>query len=298
MGNLQNYLKVTPDILEKILITTGLLIILFGIKSIILYISRKKTDDLKQHHHLSRMARYAFVFISFILVLRVWVSGHESLSTFLGLLSAGVAIAMHDSVANLVGWIFIVWRKPFTIGERIEIGDRKGDVIDIRLFQFSMIEIGNWVDAQQSTGRILHVPNSKVLRETLANYEAGFKFIWHEIPVLVTFESDWKKAKSILDEVINNKSFNQSDFAKKQIRRSTKKYFVFYSKLTPIVYTTVKDSGIMLTIRYISKVRQIRSAEEAIWEEILDRFGDESDIDLAYPTTRLYSPHGESPLHP
>ena len=295
MGNLQQYLRVTPDIFEKILITIGILIILFAAKSVILFIVRKKTDDLKQHHHFRRMARYVFVFLSAILILKVWVSGHESLSTFLGLLSAGVAIAMHDSVANLVGWVFIIWRKPFNVGERIEIGGQKGDVIDIRLFQFSMIEIGNWVDAQQSTGRILHIPNSKVLRETLANYEAGFKFIWHEIPVLVTFESDWKKAKAILEEIINNKNFNESDFAKKQIRQSSKKYFIFYSKLTPIVYTTVKDSGVMLTIRYISKVRQIRFAEQTIWEEILDKFGNESDIDLAYPTTRFYTIAEESP---
>ncbi len=289
MGNLHKYLRLTPEVFEKILITIGILIILYAVKSLILFIVRRKTDDLKSHHQLRRMARYIFVFISAILTLKVWVSGQESFSTFLGLLSAGIAIAMHDSVANLVGWFFIIWRKPFTVGERIEIDGRKGDVIDIRLFQFSMIEIGNWVDAQQSTGRILHIPNSKVLRDPLANYEAGFKFIWHEIPVLITFESDWKKAKGILEEIINNKNFNESDFAKKQIRQSSKKYFIFYSKLTPIVYTTVKDSGIMLTIRYISKVRQIRSAEQTIWEEILDRFGDEHDIDLAYPTTRFYT---------
>ncbi len=285
----QEYLNVGPELIEKTLISLCIVVSLIFIKWAILYIAQKNTDDARHHHHLRRITRYLFIIIGIILIVKVWINGYNSLSTFLGLLSAGIAIAMHDSVANIVGWIFIVWRKPFEIGERIEIGETKGDVIDIRLFQFSMIEIGNWVDAQQSTGRIIHVPNSKVLRETVANYEAGFKFIWHEIPVLITFESDWKKAKTLLEEIINDPNFNQSDYAKKQILQSSKKYFIFYSKLTPIVYTTVRDSGVLLTIRYISRVRQIRSAEQAIWEEILDRYSSEPDIDLAYPTTRFYS---------
>ena len=57
-----------------------------------------------------------------------------------------------------------------------------GDVIDIRIFQFSMVEIGNWVDADQSTGRIVHVPNSKVLREHLANYHFGFNSFGTKYP--------------------------------------------------------------------------------------------------------------------
>ena len=95
-------------------------------------------------------------------------------------------------------------RKPFKVGDRIEIDQITGDVIDIRIFQFSVVEVGNWIDADQSTGRIVQVPNSKVLREALANYQIGFEYIWHEIPVLITFESDWKKAKGLLQKIAND----------------------------------------------------------------------------------------------
>ena len=67
-----------------------------------------------------------------------------------------------------------------------------------RIFMFTLMEIGNWVDADQSTGRVIHIPNGKVFKEVLANYSKGFQYIWNEIPVLVTFESNWKKAKEIL----------------------------------------------------------------------------------------------------
>jgi small-conductance mechanosensitive channel len=218
----------------------------------------------------------------------IWTRGITSLTTFLGLASAGIAVAMHDTIANLAGWLFIIWRKPFKVGDRVEIGDIAGDVIDIRIFQFSLIEIGNWVDADQSTGRIVHMPNSKILREHLANYHIGFEYIWHEIPVLITFESDWKKAKEILKKVTSEDIEHLSDGAQEQIRSAANKYMIFYGAPTPIVYTTVKDSGVMLTIRYLVNPRQRRSSEQKIWESILDSFDKEENIDLAYPTTRFY----------
>src|SRR3989441_12617332 len=110
---------------------------------------------------------------------------------------SGLAIALKDPVTNLAGWIFIVWRRPFEVSDRVEIGGHKGDVIDIRLLQFTLNEIGNWVNADQSSGRIIHIPNGKVFTEPVANYDKGFKYIWNEVPVLVTFESDWRQAKAI-----------------------------------------------------------------------------------------------------
>jgi small-conductance mechanosensitive channel len=211
------------------------------------------------------------------------------MGTFLGLLSAGIAIALKDPLVNMVAWGFILIRQPFKVGDRIQIGKVSGDVIDIRLFQFSIIEIGNWVDAEQSTGRIIHIPNGVVFTEPQANYTAEFQYIWNEIPVLITFESDWKKAKQILTDIINHHGVMLSNEAEKQLIEAAKKFLIFYSKLTPIVYTSVKDSGVMLTLRYMCNPRERRSIEEKIWEDILIEFAKHTDIDFAYPTQRFYN---------
>ena len=68
---------------------------------------------------------------------------------------------------------------------------------------------------------------------------------------------------------------------------------IFYSVLTPTVYTSVKDSGVMLTMRYLCDVRKRRTTEQLIWENVLDEFAKHSDIDFAYPTTRFYNNLGE-----
>jgi small-conductance mechanosensitive channel len=181
--------------------------------------------------------------------------------------------------------LYFLYSNP---GDRIQIGEHRGDVVDLRIFQFSLLEIGNWVDADQSTGRIIHIPNSIVFNETLANYNTGFDHIWNEIPVLITFESNWEKAKEILQTIMEQNSSRLSNSAEKEIKEASKKYLIYYSKLTPVVFTDVKDSGVLLTIRYVCSPKQRRKTSREIWEAILKAFSKTNDIDLAYPTQRFY----------
>jgi small-conductance mechanosensitive channel len=234
-----------------------------------------------------------------ILIGRVWINAIGQFGAFLGLLTAGLAIALKDLLTNIAGWIFILTRKPFIVGDRIQIGEHAGDVIDIRLFQFTLLEIGNWVEADQSTGRIIHVPNGVVFTRTQANYSAGFEYIWNEMKVLVTFESNWSLAKDILDKIVRHHSENLSADAQKKIIEASKKYMIFYQHLTPIVYTSVDPSGILLTMRYMCDPRKRRGTEHNIWEDVLTEFAGQKEIEFAYPTQRFYTRPAEkddSPL--
>ena len=275
----------TSKLLKSILVILGFIII----NRLVTRIIFKRTEDVYARYRWRKTQDYITFFIGLFIISSIWIQEFKSLVTFFGLLSAGIAIALKDPVTDLAGWLFILWRKPFDVGDRIQIGDHAGDVIDIRIFQFTIIEIGNWVDADQSTGRILHIPNSKIFLEVLANYSIGFNYIWHEIGVLITFESNWKKAKNILIKIVNEKSEHISKNAARKIKDASKKYMIFYKNLTPIVYTTVKDSGVMLTMRFLCDPRQRRGYEESIWEEILNEFGKSDEIDFAYPTQRFYN---------
>ena len=85
------------------------------------------------------------IIISIILIVVLWLEGFHDLATFLALLSAGIAIALRDLISNVAGWFFIIWVRPITVGDRIELGSNKGDVIDISIFHITLMEIGNWV---------------------------------------------------------------------------------------------------------------------------------------------------------
>ena len=281
--------------IENLLVSVLIVVILLLIRRILISLIAKSVKDPKTVYHSKRIIGYSHAFLLIILLGSVWIKGFGPLGTYLGIASAGIAIALHETIANIAGWFFILWRKPFVIGDRIQIGDTKGDVIDLRLFQFSMVEVGNWVEAEQSTGRIIHVPNSQVMKERTANYHGGFDYIWNEIHVLVTFESNWKKTREILEKIAKEKTESSSRQVEQQFRRAAEKYMIHFSKLTPAVYMSARDSGVLFSIRYIINPRQKRDSEQTIWEAILSEFEKHPDIELAYPTTRFYTYTQESP---
>lgn len=291
--SLADALQMDVSTVWKLFSTILVLLVLYIARSVVIRIVARRTEDVRIRYSWRKGATYGAFVCAILLLGRFWFSGFDSFTTYLGLLSAGVAIALKDPLANLAGWLFILWRRPFTVGDRIEIAGSRGDVIDVRIFQFALMEIGNWVDADHSTGRVIRIPNSKVFTETLANYSNGFAYIWNEIPVLLTFESDWQSAKVILQSIATAHTEHLSKAATRQVRQASEQFMIFYNKLTPIVYTSVRDSGVLLTIRYLCEPRQRRGTEEQIWEDILTQFSHHDDVDFAYPTQRLYTLAGE-----
>ena len=299
MGLVEKATGLAPTIQFKILISIIVILLFMVVRLALLKILWRQTEDVKIRYKWKKVLTYFLAFIVLMLLAQVWFEGFRNIGTYIGLLSAGIAIALKDLVANVAAWLFIVVRRPITVGDRIEIGAVKGDVIDIRLFQFTLLEIGNWVDADQSTGRIIHIPNGIVFSKPQSNYSAGFEYIWNEMGVLLTFESNWEKAKVILQKIISDHSENLSEDAERKIIEASKKYMIFYQYLTPIVYTSVDPSGVMLTMRYICDPRKRRSTEHDIWEVVLREFARHKNIEFAYPTQRFFTRPAEkddSPL--
>ncbi len=289
MEFVRDHLGISFVIQYKIYLSILIILVLFLLKKIVQWFVFKKVVSVETRYFLAKAFTYIEVGLIILLLIRVWFEGLKPLATYFGLVSAGIAIALKDLFTDMAGWIFILIKKPFSIGDRIQIGKFKGDIVDIRVFQFSIVEIGEWIGAEQSTGRIVNIPNSYVFKEPLANYTKGFRFVWNEIPVLVTFESNWKKAKDILFRIAKECDKGVSQIAEEELKRATLKYYIHYSVLTPTVYTKVEDSGILLTIRYLCDPRKRRITENNIWEMILEEFGKENDIDFAYPTIRYYN---------
>jgi len=287
-GFLEEYVGLSPSATGKIAWTLVAVVVYLALRRLGMLIVSRRTHDVGKRYVATKACTYILGFLALVALGRIWLGGLTGLATFLGILSAGVAIALKDPLVNLVGWIYIVVRRPFTTGDRIQIGAHTGDVVDIALFQFTVVEIGNWVDADQSTGRIIHIPNGWVFQQAAANYTQGFDFLWNELAVTVTFESDWRKAKEILTRVGTEFSAVTSEQAAAQIRRASRRFLIFYLNLTPIVWTSVAANGVTLTFRYLCKARSRRSSAAAMWEEVLREFASCDDIDFAYPTTRFY----------
>ncbi len=286
---IHRFLGLSPFVIERLIWTLLAWLVYFLLRMIVSFIVDRRVTDVARRYVLRKSLNYVLGFAIIIVTLVIWFGNVTGWAAYLGILSAGLAIALQDPVTNIAGWIFITVRKPFAVGDRIQIGEHRGDVIDMRLFQFTLVEIGNWVNADQSTGRIIHIPNGWVFKQSTANYTRGFNFIWNELAITITFESNWERAKEMLSEIATRHSILKSQEAQDQVRKAARRYMIHFQHLTPVVWTSVADIGVTLTIRYICDPRKRRSSEVAIWEDVLRAFGGAEDIDFAYPTTRFYN---------
>ncbi|MBE9524994.1 MAG: mechanosensitive ion channel [Chloroflexi bacterium] len=286
---LEQVIIFSPENQQKLIQSLIWVVIIWLFYRFILRIFIKRIDDARTRYKWQKNSTYSFYFLLLLILGRIWLrEGIDTYSTYFGLLSAGLAIAMKEPIANIFGWVLIIWRRPFSVGERIQIGEFAGDVVDINVVEFTILEIGNWVESDQSTGRVINIPNGKIFSEPLANFSRGIEHLWHEIPVLITFESDWKKAKNLLQEIIAKHATIPDGKLTAYSDSKDKGYMIHYAQTAPIIYTSVRDSGILLTLRYLCGIRMRRGSENKIWEDILEIFSMHKDIDFAYPTQRFY----------
>lgn len=287
---LRDALRVVPEMTTlqlRLLESVIIILLMVLLRWIAVFLISRNTTDPRLRYNWSKTITYASSFLAIFLIGRLWFEGFRAIATFLGLVGAGLAVALKEPVQNMAGWIFLLWRRPFGVGDRIQIGPHAGDVVDQRLFQFTLLEIGNWVDADQSTGRLIHIPNGKVFVDPIANYTRGFPYVWNEVNVPITFESDWEVAKGILLDVVQKHGAQFTRDAEQDVLAASQRFLIFYSTLAPTVYTSVREFGVVLTMRYICEARRRRDTTQAIWEDVLRAFALRDDIAWAYPTRRV-----------
>jgi small-conductance mechanosensitive channel len=260
----------------------------FGLRRVLHFLLIQGIEDVKKKYNWQKGVSYSTYVLFFVIISPIWIVELHSLGTFLGLVSAGLAVALKEPISNLFAWVYIVTKKPFAMGDRIQIENFEGDVLDIGFFEFTILEIKNWVEADQSTGRIIHMPNGVLFSQGVVNYNQAMDFIWNEVPIVITFESNWEKAKSILLEIEENVLKKLVTHAESNLETASKKYNVVYTTLDPTVYTAIKENGVQLTLRYMCNPRMRRDSQQAAIEAILRAFAQNDDITFAYPTMRYY----------
>ena len=276
------------ELLRKLIASVSAIVVVLVLRWIALRWVKRVVEDDEGQYRARKITAYSATLVVLITFAFIWVEAFDSLSTYLGLVSAGLAIALSDLLKNMAGWAYILIRRPFRVGDRVEIKDLRGDVIDIRLFRFTIMEVGGWVDADQSSGRLVHVPNGWLFTDHVANYTEGFAHIWDEIPVLFTFESNLERAEEIVQRTLQERAPDVEHFAGPKIRETARRYHIRVGKLTPIVYLSVRDSGVLLTARYLVAARERRHIQDRIWRGLLAAISAEPSVALAYQTVRTY----------
>ncbi len=256
----------------------------------------RNVSNVERRHQLRVWARTAALLIAIVALMALWLPSGQTLLQVLALLAAGLALTLSRPITGLLAWVVIVVRAPFRVGDRIQAGEVKGDVVDIGLLHVHLLELENWVDAEQSTGRIVHVPNTIVFEGPIFNYTEAFGLIWNEIEVVLTHDSDWSRARDILleeaaplYEAIEPRAIAAAD-------EMGKRYAYQRGITTPFVYVKLLRDGIKLSLRYLVEPRRRRGTTHDITTRFLEKMRAEPSIRLAAPGYRiLLDPGSDAP---
>jgi small-conductance mechanosensitive channel len=274
--------------IQNIILTVSTIVFFYILGGLINRIVNREVHDVARKYRLRKITYHTNIFIILFFVFIIWIHKISTVTTVIAFTSVGIIYVLQDLILSIAGWAFIMIRAPYSTGDRIEISNIKGDILDIRLFQTVLMEVGNWVGGDQSTGRVISFPNSFAFKHMVFNYSTGFPFIWNEIKAQVTYESNWKKAEEIILNIVNEQAEGIENKVKPLIKEMANKYLIQYSKLTPITYINIKDSGVEITLRYLTEIKDRRNSEDFITRTMLEAFTKEEDIDFAYPTIRYY----------
>jgi len=247
------------------------------------WVARKFVDRRVQFSFRRIVNVFAFI-AAFIAVLAIWVQDATVLFVSTGIIGAGVAIALQDAFRNLAGGLIVLFNRTYRIGDRIEVDGKYGDVLDIGLFNTTLLEIQEWVDGDQATGRLTSVPNAFVLSKQFNNYSKDYAFLWDEISLPVTYDSDWKAAYSLINRIVEEETLETIKNADQALKRLGEKYYFTKRSPAAATYLTLTDNWINFQIRYTSEVKNRRTLNSRISRRILEEIESAGNITIASTT--------------
>jgi small-conductance mechanosensitive channel len=192
------------------------------------------------------------------------------LSFAIGLAGAGLAIALQDVLASVAGAFSIGFSKLYAVGDRVQIGDIRGDVIDIGLLRTTLLETGNWVSGDLYNGRIVRIPNSTVLKGTVFNYSQGFRFIWDEIKVLFTTTSDCQFAREMLLRVAKDAIGEYLVEAQRSWKEMSDNYRNENPPLEPTAALVVNAGSLEFTVSYVVDYTKRTAMKDQLFTKVVE----------------------------
>jgi len=274
------FIKITVAII-------GILFINFLIGIFKRYASRHIIDS-EQSYHIRKLITLAGYFIIVIFLLIVFYQRLRGLTIAFGVIGAGIAFSLQEVIGSIAGWLAINSKNFYKIGDRVQLGDIKGDVIDISILRTTIMELGEWVEADLYTGRIVQISNSFVFKSPVYNYSGDFPFIWDKIIIPVQYGCNYKLAREIIDKVVCEVVGEYINEANTAWENMLRKYLVERARIEPMITIIANDNWVEFTARYIIDYKKRVVTKDLLFTRILEEFDKvDSQVKISSTTIQL-----------
>lgn len=291
-------LNINKEIEEQIykLINMGIIVfviffIFFSLKMII----KKYITDNERFYMANKIINFVNVTLIILIVFFSYLENVGYLVTILGFASAGIAIAMKDWFMSILGWLVIVFSGTIHVGDRIRVEmdgvEYVGDIMDISLLRMTLFEDVTLTTYEKNrrAGRIIFIPNNYIFTRMIANYShSSLKTVWDGIDIVITFESNHKKAMYICKEITKKYSKGYTDITRKQLNKIRSRYSLKNTNVEPRIFSFIEPNGVVISSWYLTNAYATLTLRSVISTEIVEAFNKEDDITISYPTQRLH----------
>jgi small-conductance mechanosensitive channel len=263
----------------KIIATVLVIIVVTVFTRFIQHTLGRYVESSERRYRLRKLVTFVGYILAIFLISIVFSEKLSGLTVFFGVAGAGVAFALQEVIASTAGWVAMSFGRFYSIGDRVQLGGIKGDVIDIGVLRTTLMECGGWINSDQYNGRIVRVANSFIFKEPVYNYSSDFPFLWDEITIPIRYGSNYEKAREGFQQVLNDVTGEYARHLKSEWRKMTEKYMLEDAKLEPMVTFSIKENWAEYSLRYVVDYKQRRSTKDSI-SVLLLRLIEQSDGEI------------------
>ncbi len=258
-----------PTVAKIVAVIVSLLVLSVVIRFAQRIISRRVKDS-DTRYRVRKFVTFAGYLLGIVVIATVFSDRLRGLTVAFGVAGAGIAFALQEVIASVAGWLAVTFGNFYKTGDRVQLGGIKGDVIDISILRTTVMELGQWVNADQYNGRMVRIANSFVFKEPVFNYSGDFPFLWDEITVPVKYGSTVKQAREILQRVAKEVVGDYEPQASAAWQELVSKFMIENAVVEPMVTLTANDNWIEFTLRYAVAYDKRRTTKDRLFTRILE----------------------------
>ena len=227
-------------------------------------------SDSGTRYRARKFVTFLGYFAAVLMVSIVFSDRLSGLTVAFGVAGAGIAFALQEVIASVAGWAAVSLGGFYSTGDRVQLGGIKGDVIDVSILRTTLMEVGEWVNGDLYTGRIVRVANSFVFKEPVFNYSGDFPFLWDEITLPVRYGSDWRLAREMLRNLVKEVLAGYAAEVKSSWADMVQRYRIEDANVEPMITLRATDNWIEFTVRYVVDYRKRRWMKDYLFTRILE----------------------------
>jgi small-conductance mechanosensitive channel len=247
-------------------------------------IIKRRIKDVTHRHSLRALVRNFLLVTAIIMIMLVWLRPQQNLTIVIGLAVAGIIFASQSTISSFSGYLLIISSNIYGIGDRVSIDNVTGDVMDIGFLRTTIMEVGQWVKADQYTGRIVTISNKALFDNPVFNFTRHWGYLWDEITIPVTYTSDWRQTADIMLNLGNKYTEQLQEDAEEKLTRLLDRFPLKQTKVEPSIYFVMTDNWIEITLRFVVDAQERRKVKAQLNRELMQQFEGEENITIASAT--------------